>query len=158
MMNTSFSSGDLVLTGRVLSISTGIVPNGSKACRKSAVLKKGCGIENDAPHSRIREISMISFDSINKFIKTHGLAPKPGDFGENIVISGIGFSCFKLLSKIKICDAVLEIVQLGEPVISSHHQFCGFRLLSNEGVFCRVIKDGEISAGDEVTILETVRK
>ena len=147
-----------MLTGRVLSISTGMVPSGSKAYRKSAVLKKGCGIENDAPHSRIREISIISFDSINKFIKTSGLAPRPGDFGENIIISGICFSCFKLLSKIKICDAVLEIVQLGEPIISSHHQFYGFRLLPNEGVFCRVLKDGEISVGDEVTILEPVRK
>jgi len=49
-------------------------------------------------------------------------------------------------------EAELQVTQIGKEVHPGHYSFHGLALLPTEGVFCRVIKSGEVKVGDEVSL------
>jgi MOSC domain-containing protein YiiM len=78
----------------------------------------------------------------------------PGDFAENILIEGLDLSGLKVGSKIRLNDAIIEVTQIGKedhPSIVSRKY--GVSLLPREGLFCKVIKGGQIKKGDSVEIV-----
>lgn len=127
------------------------------------VIEKGDLIENyglkgDAHAGKWhRQLSLLDNSSIDK-MRGQGYELKFGDFAENITTEGIE-NLFELPvgQKIKINgEILLEITQIGK---KCHHdceimQTIGDCVMPREGIFARVIKGGEIKAGDNIKILD----
>ena len=81
---------------------------------------------------------------------------RDGDFGENLVVSGIDFRALPIGTKFRCNDVVLELTQIGK---ECHHgcqifQKMGECIMPREGVFTRVLHGGTISVGDTLTVWE----
>ena len=80
----------------------------------------------------------------------------PGTFGENLTVSGLESSLLCVGDRLEIGPVVLEVtapripcltlaVRMGEPAFLKR-----FRWAERPGVYCRVIRTGEVRAGDSV--------
>jgi molybdenum cofactor synthesis domain-containing protein len=98
-----------------------------------------------------RQVSMLGTESIDKFEEQAGRKIKYGEFAENITTRG--FELFKAapLDRFISDNVILEVTQIGK---SCHGDSCAiFREVGNcvmpkEGIFCRVVKNGTLKAGD----------
>jgi MOSC domain-containing protein YiiM len=114
---------------------------------------EGFGIENDGHAGDWgRQVTCLSWESVQKSNKEHNLNMGPGDFAENILIEGMDLSSIPVKGKIKLGeDVVLEVTQIGkEDHPSIVTKTFGVSLLPYEGLFCKVIKSGKIKKGDVV--------
>ncbi len=100
-----------------------------------------------------RQVSILGKESIEKFGEKAGRKIKPGEFAENIILSGIDLSRVSLLDRFKINETVLEVTQIGK---KCHETGCpiyisaGDCIMPREGIFTRVIEEGNIKNGDKV--------
>ena len=118
-----------------------------------AKLVENYGLENDGHAGEWgRQITCLSWESVQKANKEHHLNMGPGDFAENILIQGIDLSDLTAGKRIKLgSSAVLEVTQIGKedhPSIVSRS--FGISLLPSEGLFCKVVTGGLIKKGDTV--------
>ena len=129
--------------------------------QKKTQVEEACinkyGIEGDGHSGEWhRQISLLSWESI-QYINTKGVNAKPGDFAENLTISGID------LKKIKKGDILfiegedkikLMVTQIGKDC----HKPCkifyhlGYCIMPREGIFCKVLMPGKIKTGDDVLL------
>lgn len=126
------------------------------------VIKKGELIENfglkgDAHAGKWhRQLSLLDESSIDK-MRGQGYDLNFGDFAENITTEGL-VNLFQLPvgKKLRINgEILLEITQIGK---KCHHdceimQTIGDCVMPREGIFAKVLKGGEIKAGDKIEIL-----
>ncbi|MFC2061405.1 MOSC domain-containing protein [Elusimicrobiota bacterium] len=118
-----------------------------------AELKEGHGIVNDAhAGSWDRQVSLLAEESFNKMKKMDANI-YPGDFAENLIISGLDFRDIKLKDRFILNDeVVLEVSRIGKEC----HDRCsifekiGKCIMPEEGVFTKVIKGGTVKTGDSV--------
>ena len=100
-----------------------------------------------------RQVSLLSYEKINEF-KAKGAKVEYGDFGENLVVSGIDFRSLEVGTVLKCNDVVLEMTQIGKEC----HSHCaifktmGDCIMPREGVFAKVLSGGFISVGDEMFV------
>ena len=113
------------------------------------------GVEGDAnAGKRHRPICLLGMESIEKFKHQTGKEISYGEFAENITTSGMLLYEALPLDKFIIGETELEITQIGKECNGSNcpvFKETGSCIIHNEGVFCRVIKQGSIKAGDEIT-------
>ena len=110
------------------------------------------GVKFDA-HSGTwhRQVSMLGAESISKFEKQAGRNIGFGEFAENITTEGFELYKTAPLDRFVSDNVILEVTQIGK---SCHGDSCAiFREVGNcvmpkEGIFCRVIKNGMLKAGD----------
>lgn len=114
------------------------------------------GFANDAHAGKWhRQVSLLSYEKIEEF-KARGAEIEFGAFGENLVISGYDFRKLSIGTKFQCNDVVLELTQIGK---ECHHgcqifQKMGDCIMPREGVFCKVLKGGNIQTGDLFMIKE----
>jgi MOSC domain-containing protein YiiM len=111
------------------------------------------GIENDGHAGNWgRQVTCLSFQSVQKANRENNLNCGPGDFAENLLIDGMEFYDFEIGSRLKIAeDVILEVTQIGkEDHPSIVTKTFGVSLLPTEGLFCRVITGGKVTNGDPV--------
>jgi TatD DNase family protein len=115
---------------------------------------EGFGIEGDAHGgSWHRQISLLSWEKIEEFNR-RGASVTDGDFGENIVVSGIDLRSLPVGSRLKFDDALLEVTQIGKEC----HEHCeifkrvGDCIMPREGIFAKVITGGSVGKGDTVEV------
>lgn len=121
-----------------------------------AELIAGYGLGDDAHGGNWhRQVSLLAQESINKARQKWGLDVGPGDFAENLTISGINLRIVPVGSLLKIGDKVLlEVTQHGKKC----HQGCeiqqqtGKCIFPLEGVFAKVLKGGLVQVGDPITL------
>ncbi|MGD9108874.1 MAG: molybdopterin-binding protein, partial [Gammaproteobacteria bacterium] len=113
------------------------------------------GVKNDSHAGfKNRNVSLLAIESINNFNEKSNTQVKPGDFAENITLSGIDLTKIKLLDRLSVNNTLLEVTQIGK---KCHGEGCkifqqvGKCAMPTEGIFCRVLQQGTIQAGDEVT-------
>ena len=100
-----------------------------------------------------RQVSLLSHDKVEAF-KARGGDVDHGDFGENILVSGIDFATLPVGMRLHSGDIILEITQIGKQC----HQHCaiyhqvGDCIMPREGVFARVIRGGIMKKGDELHV------
>ncbi len=116
------------------------------------------GIEGDGHSGEWhRQISLLASESI-QYINTKGVNAKPGDFAENLTISGID------MKKIKKGDTLLiegeEKIKLMVTQIGKEcHKPCkifyhlGYCIMPKEGIFCKVLNTGKIKMGDNILLI-----
>lgn len=115
----------------------------------------GYGIENDGHAGDWgRQVTCLSFESLQKVNIEKGLNMGPGDFAENVLTEGLDLSLLSVGTRIKFGEEVLiEVTQIGKedhPSIVS--RTFGVSLLPSEGLFCRVISGGIVKKGDSARI------
>jgi molybdopterin adenylyltransferase len=100
-----------------------------------------------------RQVSLLGQDSVDRFAEEAGRPIAPGEFAENLTVSGIDLMTVGVLDRFISGDCELEVTQLGK---SCHGTTCAiFRevgkcVMPKEGIFCRVIKGGTLKAADPV--------
>jgi molybdopterin adenylyltransferase len=112
------------------------------------------GIEGDAhagPHHR--QVSLLALESIRKYEQNTGSQVPMGGFGENITTEGMSLHSSHPLDRFKCGELVLEMTQVGK---KCHGKRCaiykdtGECIMPDEGIFCRVIHEGNLKAGDRL--------
>ena len=100
-----------------------------------------------------RQVSLLGTESINKFSIDAGRTIKYGEFAENITTTGGLLYEMKPLDLLKGDNVELEITQIGK---KCHGDNCnifkevGNCVMPKEGIFARVLKGGELIAGDNL--------
>lgn len=104
-----------------------------------------------------RQVSLLAAESITRFEKVLGRTLKYGEFAENITTEGLVLFKMKPGDIIKIGKEVeMEVTQIGK---KCHGDGCaiftaaGKCVMPKEGIFCRVLKNGNITANDEIIYL-----
>lgn len=122
----------------------------------SIKIKIDWGIEGDAHAGNWhRQISLLANESVDKV--RHVLPDiQPGAFAENILTEGITLYTLPVGTLLKIGETEMEVTQIGKEC----HQGCAIRKLTGdcvmprEGIFCKVIKEGEIKPGDGIEVIK----
>jgi MOSC domain-containing protein YiiM len=120
------------------------------------VLHRGVGIPGDA-HSGDwhRHLSLLAQESIDKMTALGVKGLVPGAFAENITTEGLELHTLPVGTRLQVGACEVEVTQIGKEC----HQHCeiyrqiGRCIMPSEGIFARVIREGPVQAGDDVTIL-----
>ena len=121
-------------------------------------LVPGHGIDGDAHaghwHRQVSLLAQESVDTMQKNITT--LRLKPGDFAENILTRGIELKTLPIGTKLRVGTALVEVTQIGKEC----HADCAIRqqvgdcVMPREGIFARVLAEGDVAGGDALSIVE----
>ena len=120
------------------------------------------GIEKNAHAGRWhRQVSLLSMDDIET-VRHNGLPDiSPGDFAENLIISGLDFSLFGLGTKLRLgSDAVLSISQIGKVCHSPCRIYYlkGDCIMPRSRLFARAMTEGLVRVGDTMEVIEVVHR
>ncbi len=130
---------------------------GRKYSAKKIILNKS-GIEGDVHSGTIRPVSIFAKHHQDKFVSlSKGRIPEYGEFAENITVDGLEEVEVKAFDKFVSGRCVLEVVKVGKPF---HDRFreLGNYVMPRVGIFCRVLSEGSIAAGDKMTFVPKVFK
>ena len=126
----------------------------------SGQLKREAGIIGDAHAGNWhRQISLLGQESMDKMIALGVRDLTPGKFAENITTEGLELYTLPIGQRLKIGKSIVEVTQIGKEC----HRHCqiykqvGMCIMPTEGIFVKVIAEGEIQAGDEITLLPDIR-
>lgn len=141
-------------TGRIIAVSISKKKGIPKTNVSAAQLVEEWGIDGDVHAGKWhRQVSILALESIEK-MRAKGLNVRTGAFAENITTEFIDIPHLHVGDKVKIGNAELEITQIGKEC----HAKCaiyyraGDCVMPREGIFARVIRAGQISAGDTVQL------
>ncbi len=124
----------------------------------SVTVKINHGILGDAHAGNWhRQISLLAAESVAKVEKNIDFSLKSGDFAENILTRGIHLHGLPVGTKLKVGKTILEVTQIGK---ECHHgcvirEKAGDCVMPREGIFAKVIEEGVIEKGDEISILSS---
>ena len=131
-----------------------------KSTVPSAVLRAGHGIEGDA-HAGAwhRQVSLLAQEDVEA-LRRKGLPDiAPGDFAENVVVSGSDLASFGLGTRLRLGrDVVLSITQIGKVCHTPCRVYytAGDCIMPRLGLFARVESGGKVCVGDTVEPLDVV--
>jgi MOSC domain-containing protein YiiM len=144
---------------RVVSINIGVKKGVAKIPVENGFFKKDSGLVGDV-HSGpgIRQVSLLAKESIDRFnrnVKLRKICVKKGMFGENLTTEGIDLHTLKIGTKLKINNVVLEVSKIGKEchTLCSIGRKAGDCIMPKEGIFAKVIEEGEVKVGDEIVLL-----
>jgi len=100
-----------------------------------------------------RQVSLLAMESIEKFSKEAKRKINFGEFAENITTQGIELPKCHVFDRFRIGETELELTQIGK---ECHGTACaifkevGNCVMPKEGIFCRVLKAGDIKPNDRI--------
>ena len=100
-----------------------------------------------------RQVSLLSTEIIDRFAREAGREIKPGEFAENVTVSGIDLGSVAVFDRVLVSGAELEVSQIGKECRGGEcaiFREVGRCVMPLEGIFCRVIKGAVVRAGDAV--------
>ena len=141
--------------GIVKAVCTSDIKGIQKTEADSILLKPDWGIENDAHAGKWhRQVSLLGYEQIEAF-KALGAEVGNGAFGENIIVEGFDLKSLPIGTQFRSGDVLLELTQIGKEChahCAIYHKM-GDCIMPREGVFCKVIEGGRITAGDPIDIV-----
>ena len=156
----SKTEDSLIPEGKIKGSVVGVAVSDSRGTGKRQVpfihLKEAYGIVGDGHAGTRKQVSLVAYEDIEHMNRSHGLHAEVGDFAENIATRGIDLMVLSPGDQIRVGPAILRVVRLGKsPEEMKNHSFSfeGYVLLPERGLFCEVLKGGEVRAGDEVSII-----
>ena len=143
------------MIGKVRAVCVSAQKGTAKADIDSCKVIENFGLENDAHAGSERQVSLLSYESVEAFKKT-GADVKAGDFGENLLVQGFDFKAFPVGTRFKCGGAILELTQIGKKCHSACNvtQRTGKCIMPTEGIFASVVQGGVVSVGDDFELLE----
>jgi len=144
---------------RVEALCTSAAKGDRKRPVASAAFRAGHGIEGDAHAGPWhRQVSLLAAEDVAALRK--GLPDlAPGDFAENVVVSGLDLAAMGLGTRLWLGkDVVLSITQIGKVCHAPCRiaQLTGDCLMPRAGLFARVETGGTVRPGDEASVLALV--
>jgi len=140
------------MTAKVIQVCT----SEKKGIQKSPVDKVevvvGFGIQGDAHGGDWhRQISLLADESA-QLMRDKGADVGPGDFGENILTTGIDLPSLPIGTKIRMGDVELEVTQIGKECHTkcAIYNAAGTCVMPTQGIFCRVLRGGTLLPGTAV--------
>lgn len=125
---------------------------------QSANLIANHGIEGDekAGHNPARQLNLLSYEWLIS-LQPRGYKTEPGQFGEQIIISGLAVESLAPGIRLQLGDeACIEITQTRKGCTRLEAaQGKTIEGVGPLGVLAKVITGGMIAVGDEVTLVET---
>ncbi|MGC9348360.1 MAG: MOSC domain-containing protein [Anaerolineae bacterium] len=118
-------------------------------------LAPGVGLIGDAGSAlACGVISLLALEQIERANRKFGLDATPGTFGEHLTIEGGRLSDLATGDRLKVGEARLEVIRVGDPEAFVHlNAYRGVSLLPRWGVYCRVLDPGRVQKGDPVHYL-----
>jgi molybdopterin adenylyltransferase len=146
--------------GRVEAICTSLEKGERKGPLPEAQFLAGHGIQNDAHAGPWhRQVSLLAAEEIQR-VRRGGLPNlKPGDFAENIVLSGLDLGGLGLGSHLRLgARVVLSVTQIGKVCHTPCriYHLTGNCIMPTCGLFARVIEGGQVRVGDAAEVVELV--
>ena len=119
-------------------------------------LKIDHGIVGDAHAGNWhRQVSLLADESVERIRQRFPDIPT-GAFAENILTQGIALSKLPIGTKLRVGQVLLQVTQIGKEC----HADCAIRrqvgdcVMPREGIFTKVLEEGSIRPGHEITIEE----
>ena len=144
---------------KILSVNTSVKKGTIKRPVDSIELTE-IGVVGDAHSGKWhRQVSLLASESITKFSAEAGRTIQFGEFAENITTGGLLLHECRPLDRFRNDSLELEVTQIGK---KCHGDNCSiFREVGNcvmpkEGIFARVIRNGELKPGDELEYLPKI--
>lgn len=97
------------------------------------------------------QISILPEEIIKQYEKETNTKTQYGQFGENLVISGIDYKSLKVGDSLSIGDARLHITQIAASKNHTEKSSCK-QLIHDNYIFCKVSVEGIITVDDQVYI------
>ncbi len=147
------------MNGKVVSINISKKKGTIKTPIEIGVFIENIGLNKDA-HSGagIRQVSLLAQESIDFMNDNGDNLLKAGDFAENITTSGIIIHKLPVGTKLRIGETLQEVTQIGKQC----HAGCeisksiGSCIMPKEGIFTKVLKSGDIKAGDSIEVIDEI--
>ena len=118
------------------------------------------GVEGDAHAGKWhRQVSLLAKESVDKFAVMAGREIAFGEFAENITTEGMLLYEASPLDRFYCEEVELEVTQIGK---KCHGDSCaiyrevGNCVMPKEGIFCRVLGNGDLRAGDKLEYIPKV--
>ena len=141
--------------GRILAVCISPAKHDKKTRVGTGVLKTDWGIEGDAHAGEpLRQVSLLAAESVRK-MEGKGMDLPPGIFAENLTTEGINLLELKIGDRLRIGpDALCEITQKGKECLKpcAVSARVGFCVMPIEGIFVRVLREGEVKEGDAIEV------
>lgn len=122
---------------------------------ESVFVKPDHGIVGDAHAGNWhRQVSLLGKESVDKVQQNIDFVLQHGAFAENILTEGLILYELPVGTKLRVGEALMEVTQIGKEC----HYGCAIRkatgdcVMPREGIFCKVLKEGIIKAGDSLEI------
>ncbi|NLC06396.1 MAG: MOSC domain-containing protein [Syntrophomonadaceae bacterium] len=146
--------------GRIVAVCTSINKGERKTNVGKGRLVVDHGLEGDAHAGPWhRQVSLLAMESIRK-MQAKGLDVGPGDFAENLTTEGIDLSALPVGTRLRIGERARgEVTQIGKEC----HDRCaiyyqaGDCVMPREGIFIRVLEEGEVKVGDAIEVIPPIR-
>lgn len=145
--------------GLVHSVCIGEAKGMPKRPVEEATLVEGLGVSGDIHQGPgDRQVSIIALEDVVA-LREKGIVAAPGDFAENIMISGLGnIGEIQPGCRLKIGKSILEITEIGKKEWKEgDYSFQGYPLVARKGIFARVAVGGKIKPGDTVELYQKAR-
>jgi MOSC domain-containing protein YiiM len=119
------------------------------------ILQKGLGLIGDSHAGTEKEVSLLAIESIRRLCWETTISAGPGCFAENITTEGIDLTSLPIGTHLQVGEANLMVIQIGKDPSEAHtYNYQGYSILPKEGVFCKVMKSGEIKVEDIIRLIE----
>lgn len=101
-----------------------------------------------------RQISLLAKESVDKVQQRTDFPLKAGDFAENVLTEGIQLCTLPVGTVLTIGQMRGQVTQIGKECHASCviRQKAGDCVMPREGIFIKVITEGAIQPGDEITV------
>ncbi len=140
--------------GRIVAICLSEQKGVAKHEVESGLLIEDWGLDKDAHAGHWhRQLSLLAKEKIDNF-RAKGAKVENGAFGENLIVEGFDLAKLPVGTKFRINDIQLELTQIGKECHSHCEIFktMGDCIMPREGVFCRVLRGGQVFPGDEIIL------
>ena len=136
--------------GEIKAINISRVRGTRKETVPQVTLIEGYGLEGDAhAGSWHRQVSLLSYEAFQDF-EERGAGVVPGDFGENLLVSGFDFKNLPVGTRFRSGEVLLEMTQIGKECHAGCDIFkrMGDCIMPREGVFAVGLRGGVLREGD----------
>lgn len=172
------TTADDASVGRVISVNVGMpieVPYQGRTVR-TGIFKspatgrlavRGTGIAGDGQgdlevHGGVdKAVYVYSQDSYLWWAKELGHSLQPGEFGENLTVTGLTEDLVRIGDRLRVGDALVEVTQPREPCfklgirMGDKRFVARFRDAGRTGFYVRVLEEGTVAGGDAVVLVHT---
>lgn len=145
------------IMGKIVAVCVSNEKGTKKVDVGKAVVKANYGIVGDGHAGTERQISLLALESIKK-MRDFSVEVGPGDMAENLTTEGIDLLSLGVGSQMRIGeDVFVEVTQIGKECHSHCEIFqqVGMCVMPTEGIFVKVLRDGDVKKGDTIEIIES---
>jgi len=145
------------IKGKIIAINISETKGVVKQPIKTGMFKVDHGLVGDAHAGNWhRQVSLLDNSSIEKLKNLEGVGFSTGKFAENLTTEGIVLYELPVGTKLKIGETIQEVTQIGKKchVGCEIKKLVGDCVMPKEGIFTKILKDGEIKEGDLIEVVE----